>query len=116
MPEQRRYAPGEYLFHEGDTSTTLYMLMSGEVQVIIKGRILDLESEPGSLLGEMSFLLPKPRGASIRVTKPAEFVVIENPAVLVETQPLILMRMAQGLARRLWNLENRVLDHVTANH
>jgi CRP-like cAMP-binding protein len=88
------------------------MLLSGEVQVVMKGKIIDTDSESGSLFGEMSFLLSKTRGASIVVSKPAEFLVVEDPQALVEEQPMILLRMARTLAQRLWNLENRVLERV----
>ncbi len=110
MSKQISLAPGEYLFHEGDNSRELYMLLSGEIEALIEGRVMEVHKEAGSIVGQMSFLLSRPRGASIRVTKPSEFIVFEDPETLIAAQPLVLLRIAQNLAQRFRGLENRVVN------
>ncbi len=110
MSKQISLNPGEYLFREGDTSRELYMLLSGEVEAIIDGHVMEVHKDAGSIVGQMSFLLARPRGASIRGTKPSEFIVFEDPETLIAAQPLVLLRIAQNLAQRFWGLENRVVS------
>jgi len=70
-----RYAPGEFVFHEGDTGDRFYMLTRGEVQVTDQGygpvppnppRVLVNLGE-GSCFGESSLVLDVPRNASVQV-------------------------------------------------
>jgi len=109
--ERRSFEPGDYLFREGDTSRELYMLLSGEVQVVKLGKVIATVTENGAFLGEMSFLLEKPRVASVYVSQPSEFMVVDDPGALVESQPMIMIRMARVIAQRLDDLEERLLAH-----
>ncbi|CAK0763510.1 Cyclic nucleotide-binding domain-containing protein [Gammaproteobacteria bacterium] len=64
------FARGEYIFYEGDLGESLYILISGEVQVI-KGKTTHHPIEitrfsPGESFGEMALVEKKPRSASIR--------------------------------------------------
>ena len=70
-----RYAPGEFVFREGDVGDCFYMLTRGEVQVTDQGygpvppnppRVLVNLGE-GSCFGESSLVLDAPRNASVQV-------------------------------------------------
>jgi CRP/FNR family transcriptional regulator, cyclic AMP receptor protein len=67
---------GEYLLHEGmDTSSSLYVVLSGSLDVIKETSVNDSDSQQkfkiatlggGDVIGELSFIEKGPRSASIR--------------------------------------------------
>lgn len=65
---ERRYQPGEIIFHEGQTGDSLYVIWAGYV-AILKGS-LDSPAvmgilDPGNVFGEMAILENQPRSASV---------------------------------------------------
>ena len=76
---RRRLAAGEYLFRQGDMAEEAYVLMSGEIEVLIDTgngeRSIDTVHR-GELLGEMAMVDDKPRMASARATTDSELMVI----------------------------------------
>lgn len=70
---QIHYEAGDEVFHQGDIGDALYIIISGEVEVVITepdGRetvVAQLGS--GEFFGELALLQHKPRSASVRCTK-----------------------------------------------
>ncbi|MCK5231183.1 MAG: cyclic nucleotide-binding domain-containing protein, partial [Desulfobulbaceae bacterium] len=67
-PENKKYlvefCSGDVIFLEGDETTDLYILISGKV-ILVKGTMKISEiSEPGSIFGEMAYLLNERRSAT----------------------------------------------------
>lgn len=100
---------GQVLFEEGDNSKDLYMLLAGSVEVVMHGQKLATISDGGSLFGEISFLLETPRTATVRTTSPSEFLIISDVESLVETQPMLMARIARLLAQRLREMDEKFL-------
>ena len=61
--------PGAVLFSEGDRDGALYVLVSGEVEILKGDFQVNSVSEPGALFGEMSILLNIPHMATVRARK-----------------------------------------------
>lgn len=80
----RRFTAGEVLFHEGDKSDSLMVLLEGRLKVYStgeKGReVVYNVLEPGDVIGEM-LLDGGMRSASVRAITDAECQVIEEEAV-----------------------------------
>jgi CRP-like cAMP-binding protein len=112
MPVSNRveYPAGQVLFEQDDNSRDLYMLISGSVEVIMHGQKLATISEGGSIFGEISFLLEVPRTATVRTIAPSEFLVIGDVDSLVETQPMLMARIAKLLAARLKEMDEKFLN------
>jgi len=73
---------GAYLFHEGDLSSSMYLLGTGVASVVI-GYDTDSERvvrvfEEGTILGEMALFTGEPRTASVRVEEDAVFFCLER--------------------------------------
>src|SRR5512139_535403 len=76
----KRWQQGEVLFHEGDTSTWVAVLLSGRVKASSHGEngaeaILAVR-EPGALIGEVAAIDRRPRSASVTSLEPAEALVL----------------------------------------
>lgn len=106
-PDLARYMTtfreGEVLFLEGDDSQDLYILVSGKVD-ILKGDIKISEIvEPGSLFGEISFLLGSKRTATAKVCQDLKALRIPKEKLnnFLNEFPSAAKKITQQLAHRL---------------
>jgi CRP-like cAMP-binding protein len=86
----RRAAPGEGVIREGDPGESLFMVMTGSLQVVkvaertepYTGLFWDVVAElgPGTWFGEASLLTGAPRNATVVATAPCELVELPKPA------------------------------------
>ena len=70
LSRPRRFAVGDVVFREGDAGDALYVLASGEVEVVARGaggddRVLAMLSPPAAF-GEMSLVDREVRSATVR--------------------------------------------------
>ena len=107
------YGGGEALFQEKQTGRSMYMLVSGQAQVVkkVKGRG---EQElavvgPGAVLGEMSLLLDQPRSATVRLLEDSQVIRL-GPRVfkqLASDHPEFLEHLSELVEAR--SFENQEL-------
>jgi len=113
--------PGELVITEGELTAHMFVVLSGEVEVLHKGdgdhdvRLALLG--PGDWIGEMAILDVQPRSASVRALAPTTLFRLSAPdtrRLIQEPDPLqyaqLVRNIARELARRL-----RVADHIIAN-
>lgn len=100
---RRTWQPGETIFHEGDASQDLYLLISGVVGVYKGHQKVATVSQPGSIFGEMSFLLGQTRSATLKCQDAVEALCIPRERVgeLLNHYPKAAEEVARLLARRL---------------
>jgi CRP-like cAMP-binding protein len=112
MSEIRRYHLGDEIIREGDTGRGFFMLQSGVVEVF-KGRVSIAElASPGTLFGEMSDLLDKPRTCSVVAKTMCELLHYEEGIEdVIEHEPAIAKRLIHDLAKRLDDTTARISDH-----
>lgn len=71
---------GEFLFHQGEMGKGMYILLEGEVEVVLeeKGEVLKVVAvlEPGHFLGEVCMLAPQPRTAGVRAKTPTKLLYL----------------------------------------
>ena len=83
----KRIKTGGILFHKGDVSDTMYVIVSGTMDVYdpvsqhsagptFKNLILVNQLKTGDALGEMGFLRSVPRSATVMATSPVELLQI----------------------------------------
>ena len=70
------YRPGDSLFLEGDDSCDLFILVSGRLEVLKDDKKISEIIEPGSLVGEMSFLLGGKRTATVKAVGEVQAIQI----------------------------------------
>ena len=98
------YKEGQILTHEGSTSQELFILVDGVVG-IFKGEVKVAEfRQKGTILGEMSVILKKPRTATIRALKDTYTIVLQADLdELMKKFPDIVKKIMINLADRLMN-------------
>lgn len=106
----RTFAPGEVIIAEGTTSGVLYVLASGNIEVLKDGVQINTISEPGAFFGEVSLLLDAPHTATVRAIDTATFHVAEDPQALLSSRPELALGLARLLARRLHFVTTYLVD------
>ncbi|MFC1512860.1 cyclic nucleotide-binding domain-containing protein [Thermodesulfobacteriota bacterium] len=98
------YAAGVPVFIEGDESQDLYILVSGRVTIFKAETPLAEISEPGSLFGEMSFLLRHRRTATVRAHSQVTAVRIPSGRIneFLDEFPSVASKLSIELAERLY--------------
>lgn len=111
---------GNHIFREGDAAREMFVVLSGEAEVLKRGkrggetRVALLG--PGDWFGEMSILDVQPRSASVTAVAPTRLLVINSEALDalyrrdLKAYSLIVLNVARELSRRL-----RVADGIIAD-
>jgi thioredoxin reductase (NADPH) len=103
---RRRIEPGEYLYRAGDTTYDFYVVLAGEVEIVIASdgaERLIARHGPGRFLGELNMLTGLRVFVSARVARPGEVIVVPVDELrrLLATRPdLSDLILAAFIARR----------------
>ncbi len=104
--EVEHFEPGEEVVGEGRLGDSLYLVLTGQVQVAKGGHPL-ATLEPGEFFGEMSMLEPAPRSATVTALAPSYLFRLPQIAVqgLISQEPeaaiALLVHMVKTLSERL---------------
>lgn|GEM_PF-1550205 len=117
--ERRLLGPGDVLFEEGNPALHLYLLLRGQLQILVRSP--DGEAQvvvgtvgPGSLVGEMAVLEAVPRSASGHAAVTCELLQMPGRAfaeLVASAHPAafaILRQLQQTLSDRLRGLDARI--------
>lgn len=113
------FAAGDYIFHEGDLGTEMYIVHEGQVEVLNRAGEEDHQIavlEKGDFFGEMSLLEELPRAASIRAISAVKLVTINGTmfAGMLQRNPEIAVRMMRKLSRRLREADAMLVDALAS--
>ena len=100
------FVAGDAIYQEGDVNRNLYMVLRGEVDVLVGpdqnmvGKVL-----AGDVLGEISLVERSPHSATAVVTRDSQFIVLshEDFVSLTQRYPRIGMTVMNNIARSLGN-------------
>ena len=112
----KAFGPGDVIVEEGRTGNGLYVVLSGQVEVV-KGlhsghpqtaAILG----PGEPFGEMALLGEWKRSASVRAVDEAECLGMDRWVFLthLNTEPQLAVKLIQLLAQRLAETSARLIE------
>jgi sigma-B regulation protein RsbU (phosphoserine phosphatase) len=102
------YAPGAYIFREGDTGEKLYVVMDGSLEVLLgaesSDELLLRTCGPGEYIGEMSLILPDGRRtATVRAKEQTRAWVMSRSKFqeIIQRWPKMAYSMVRILSQRL---------------
>jgi CRP/FNR family transcriptional regulator, cyclic AMP receptor protein len=100
-----QFEPGRGLMREGDVGTSMYVILSGQVEVSIKGSVVEIASV-GATIGEMALVDQSPRAASATAKTSCKLLAVNRSALLnlVKLEPAIGMALMRSMAERLRNM------------
>lgn len=110
LSEQRSFNRWDYIFHEGDTAASMYVIQKGEVAVLKvreEHELLLKELQQGDCFGEMALLDLYPRSCSVQAMNDVEAIEISQSAVFklyehdLEQFTIIQMNIGREISRRL---------------
>ena len=90
------------LVTEGEAGREFYVVLSGEVSVVVGGKEVAVLGE-GDWFGELAIIDPAPRDATVTTLTPCELLVIDARSFrpLLDEVPALGHKIMVGLARRL---------------
>jgi CRP-like cAMP-binding protein len=103
------YSAGQPVFHEGDPGEHMFVVVTGAVDIIIKGETVETV-EAGGAFGEMALLESKPRSASAIVRSDAALVRIDRRRFefLVQQTPYFSLQLMTIMAERLRRTDKKI--------
>jgi CRP/FNR family cyclic AMP-dependent transcriptional regulator len=97
------YPPGATIIREGDTSMTLYVVLSGRVGVDTEGGARRLrEIGPTGFFGELGLIDDSPRSASVIAIEPTECALLsawdvrDHAGVALGLLPILAERLREN--------------------
>jgi glutaminase len=105
--ERRRYAPGEIIVRRGEPAAEIFLLVGGEVSVVVEqatGRRTRLATlSPGMAFGELAVVSRSLRSADVRADTAVECYALATAAFdrLSDIEPAIKLRVLENLLRNV---------------
>jgi len=105
VAREEHHAAGAVLFSEGDPPESLFVVLSGKIRLLRRGKGFG-EAQPGEPLGTWSLFIDHPRRATAEVLEDSRLLVLDREEfyeVLAE-QVEVTRSMVQDLVGRLLEL------------
>ncbi|HSE49012.1 MAG TPA: cyclic nucleotide-binding domain-containing protein [Terriglobales bacterium] len=109
------YRDGEYIIRQGETGDCMYVLQSGEVEVVRRdgGREYCLAVlGAGEFFGEMALVERDVRVASVRALGDAQVLTLDKSSFLrqVHQDPSLAFRLLEKMSERIRHLNERLVN------
>jgi CRP-like cAMP-binding protein len=102
-------APGETLFRQGDPGDCMFVVLAGQLDVLVDGVSVE-HSERGAILGEMALIDSSPRGATVvaLTTSSLAKVDIRRFNFIIQQNPFFARHVMKVLADRLRHMNRAI--------
>src|SRR5690349_10278821 len=113
LASRRAWERGGILFHQGDESDSVLVLVSGRVKAYCDTaggtEVLLAVREPGALVGELAAIDQRPRSATVEALEPVTALVLALPAFqdFLRAHGRIALLVAQIIAERLRDADRK---------
>ncbi len=103
------FAAGSTLFREGDEGRDMFVVLSGSIEIVVRGRMVETV-ESGGIFGEMALVDHRPRIATAVVKSDAKVVRIDEKRFLflVQQNPFFSLQVMAVIAERLRRMDERL--------
>lgn len=105
--DTRNFSAGEQIFREGEAGDFMYVVVEGEVDLFIHGRLVE-HLGAGGVLGEMALIDQTPRSASAVASTNCRLVAIDERRFkfLVQQTPNFSLQLMRVIADRLRRMDS----------
>ncbi len=102
VEEHQAFSAGQAIFHEGEPGVFLYIVVEGQVDILISGQWFETLG-PGDILGEMALIEDRPRSATAIARTDCLLTSISRQhfLTLIQRTPLFAIQVMRVLANRL---------------
>lgn len=106
------FQAGDIVLKQGNLAIGegLYILMSGELEVLYDGVKVAEITDKGAFVGEIASILGGRRIATVVAKTEAELIYIEDVTRYFETNPASALLIAKTLAVRIMEMDKKVAD------
>lgn len=96
------FSQGQSIFEFGDIGTAMYVLVEGQVDIIVHDKVYDTV-ESGGILGEMALIDARPRSATAIAKTDCKVVPINDARFrqLVQEKPDFALQVMRVMVERL---------------
>ncbi len=93
---------GQTLFTEGEAGDTMYVLVSGTADILLRGKVIDTVTT-GAVIGEMAIIDNSPRSATVVARDECSLLAIDAHrfGVLTRELPEFALYVMRAMADRL---------------
>jgi CRP/FNR family cyclic AMP-dependent transcriptional regulator len=100
---------GQTIFNEGDSGNSMYVVVEGNVDLLVKGKLVE-SLGPGGVLGEMALLDNIPRSAGAIAKTDCRLVEINEKRFkfLIQQTPNFALQLMRVIADRLRRMDDRL--------
>jgi CRP-like cAMP-binding protein len=98
--------PGHVVFAQGDQGSVMYVLVEGEAQILLDGKVVETVRQ-GGILGEMALIDSGPRSATAIAKTRCVLVPIDERRFndLVRQRPEFALEVMRSLVHRLRRMD-----------
>lgn len=117
----RRFRAGDVLCSKGEMSSTLFVLLKGQVMVVgvdDEGREVLLNLlKPGDFFGEISLIDGRPRSADVIAVTDGEALLVRRSdfMALAERMPQLIWQIMEAIAKRMRETDELVMRMAWLN-
>ena len=111
-PSPMTFSAGEIIFSDGDSGNVMYGLMEGEVEISVKGKVLETIYE-GDIFGEGALVHSDSKRASNAIAKTeckVAFMERKNFLFAVQQTPMFALEVMRSYSDRIRRLRQSVCD------
>jgi len=107
--EARTFSAGQKIFSEGQRGDAMYLVLDGEVDLLINGLLVE-QLGRGGVLGEMALLESAPRTATAMARTDCKLIAVDEKrfALLVQHTPDFALQIMRVMAGRLRTMDQRL--------
>jgi CRP-like cAMP-binding protein len=100
------FAAGHTIFSEGDTGDLMYVVIAGEVDLLVRGKLVE-HLTAGGVLGEMALIDTGTRSATAVAKTDCKLVPIDEKQFkfLVQQTPNFALQLMRVIAERLRRMD-----------
>jgi len=111
-PKTIAYKAGATIIAQGETKPGFYILKSGAVEVFKNDVMLNVLMFPGTIFGEMSDILEKPRSCTVKARNECELEHYDTVDMreLIQNDPDLALKIFKTLAARLERTTEKLAD------